>query len=90
MEQHAGRLHRDYKGKHDVIIYYFVDVHIRLLESMYYKWLRIYSGSGTKSSRIPMMKNRLAAQFWARRAIYPFTRKTCNKHARASILQALD
>ena len=20
MEQHAGRLHRDYKGKHDVII----------------------------------------------------------------------
>ena len=39
-------LHRDYEGKRDVIIYDYVDAHIRVLESMYYKRLRTYRRIG--------------------------------------------
>ena len=46
VEQYAGRLHRDYAGKQDVIIYDYVDAHIRVLESMYYKRLRTYKRIG--------------------------------------------
>ena len=46
VEQYAGRLHRDYEGKQDVIIYDYVDAHIRVLESMYYKRLRTYKRIG--------------------------------------------
>ena len=46
VEQYAGRLHRDYEGKRDVIIYDYVDAHIRVLESMYYKRLRTYRRIG--------------------------------------------
>lgn len=46
VEQYAGRLHRDYDGKKDVIIYDYVDAHIRVLESMYYKRLRTYKRIG--------------------------------------------
>ena len=46
VEQYAGRLHRDYEGKRDVIIYDYVDAHIRVLESMYYKRLRTYKRIG--------------------------------------------
>lgn len=42
VEQYAGRLHRDFEGKRDVIIYDYVDSHIRVLERMYYKRLRAY------------------------------------------------
>ncbi|WP_455500662.1 TOTE conflict system archaeo-eukaryotic primase domain-containing protein [Gemmiger sp.] len=46
VEQYAGRLHRDYEGKQDAIIYDYVDAHIRVLESMYYKRLRTYKRIG--------------------------------------------
>ena len=46
VEQYAGRLHRDYEGKQDVIIYDYVDAHIHVLESMYYKRLRTYKRIG--------------------------------------------
>ena len=46
VEQYAGRLHRDYEGKQDVIIYDYVDAHIRVLESMYYKRLCTYKRIG--------------------------------------------
>lgn len=46
VEQYAGRLHRDYEGKDDVIIYDYVDSHIRVLEKMYYKRLRAYKNIG--------------------------------------------
>lgn len=42
----AGRLHRDYESKRDVIIYDYVDAHIRVLESMYYKRLCTYRRIG--------------------------------------------
>lgn len=43
VEQYSGRLHRDYEGKRKVIIYDYVDAHIRVLDKMYY-----YSGICTE------------------------------------------
>lgn len=46
VEQYAGRLHRDYDGKNEVVIYDYVDSHIRVLEKMYHKRLRAYKKMG--------------------------------------------
>ncbi len=46
IEQFAGRLHRDYETKREVIIYDYVDSHIRVLEKMYHKRLRTYKKIG--------------------------------------------
>lgn len=46
VEQYAGRLHRDYEEKKEVIIYDYVDTHIRVLEKMYHKRLRAYKKIG--------------------------------------------
>ena len=46
VEQYSGRLHRDYEGKQNVIIYDYVDTHIRVLDKMYYKRLRTYKKIG--------------------------------------------
>lgn len=46
VEQYAGRLHRDYESKKNVIIYDYVDVNIRVLEKMYHKRLRTYKKIG--------------------------------------------
>ena len=48
IEQFAGRLHRDYETKTEVIIYDYVDSHIRVLEKMYHKRLRTYKKIGYK------------------------------------------
>ncbi|WP_242972013.1 TOTE conflict system archaeo-eukaryotic primase domain-containing protein [Haloimpatiens massiliensis] len=44
--QYAGRLHRSYEGKNEVIIYDYVDVHIPVLERMYHKRLTAYRTLG--------------------------------------------
>ncbi len=46
VEQYAGRLHRDYEGKKDVIIYDYVDMRVRMLDRMYTKRLRTYKNIG--------------------------------------------
>ena len=46
VEQYAGRLHRDYLGKKDVIIYDYVDSHIPVFDNMYAKRLRTYKRIG--------------------------------------------
>ena len=46
VEQYAGRLNRDYKGKRDVIIYDYVDSHIPMFDNMYGKRLRAYKQIG--------------------------------------------
>lgn len=46
VEQYSGRLHRDYESKKDVIIYDYVDSHIKVLEKMYHKRLRTYKKMG--------------------------------------------
>lgn len=44
--QYAGRLHRNYAGKEEVLIYDYVDVHIPVLERMYHKRLTAYHSVG--------------------------------------------
>ena len=46
LEQYVGRLHRDYEGKKDVVVYDYIDSHIRVFESMYAKRLRTYKRLG--------------------------------------------
>ncbi|MBQ3217494.1 MAG: DEAD/DEAH box helicase family protein [Akkermansia sp.] len=46
VEQYAGRLHRDYVGKQDVIIYDYVDLRVRVFDRMYAKRLRTYRRMG--------------------------------------------
>ena len=44
--QYTGRLHRNYEGKKEVLIYDYVDVHIPVLERMYHKRLTAYRSVG--------------------------------------------
>lgn len=44
--QYAGRLHRNFEGKEEVLIYDYVDVYIAVLERMYYKRLTAYRSVG--------------------------------------------
>lgn len=46
LEQYIGRLNRDYEGKKDVIVYDYIDSHIRVFENMYVKRLRTYKRVG--------------------------------------------
>lgn len=46
LAQYAGRLHRNYEGKHEARIYDYVDTHIPVLERMYQKRLRGYGEIG--------------------------------------------
>jgi superfamily II DNA or RNA helicase/predicted MPP superfamily phosphohydrolase len=44
--QYAGRLHRDYHGKRNVLIYDYVDQNVSILNRMYQKRLKIYKAMG--------------------------------------------
>lgn len=46
LEQYIGRLNRDYTGKGEVIVYDYIDSHIRILDNMYAKRLRTYKRTG--------------------------------------------
>ena len=46
LAQYAGRLHRNYEGKHEVRIYDFVDLYVPTLERMYHKRLKGYGELG--------------------------------------------
>ena len=46
LAQYAGRLHRNWEGKHEVRIYDYVDVHVPTLERMYHKRLKGYAELG--------------------------------------------
>lgn len=46
MEQYIGRVNRDYEGKKEVIVYDYIDSHIRVFENMYAKRLRTYKRTG--------------------------------------------
>jgi superfamily II DNA or RNA helicase len=47
--QYTGRLHRNYEGKEDVIVYDYVDANIPVLEKMYYKRIKGYKALGYKT-----------------------------------------
>ena len=44
--QYAGRLHRNFPGKEEVLIYDYVDIHVPVLEKMYQKRLKGYASIG--------------------------------------------
>lgn len=46
LEQYIGRLNRDYTGKEEVIVYDYIDSHIRILDNMYTKRLCTYKRTG--------------------------------------------
>ena len=46
LAQYAGRLHRDYAGKNEVIVYDYVDLNVPMLENMYHKRLKGYKDIG--------------------------------------------
>lgn len=46
--QYAGRLHREYAGKHEVLIYDYVDIRVPLCDIMYRKRLKGYADIGYK------------------------------------------
>ena len=46
LEQYVGRLHRNYPGKKEVIVYDYIDSHLRVFENMYAKRLRTYKRLG--------------------------------------------
>lgn len=48
LAQYAGRLHREYPNKQEVIVYDYVDIHIPVLERMYHKRLTGYAQIGYK------------------------------------------
>lgn len=48
LQQYAGRLHRDYIGKSEVRVYDYIDINVPMLEKMYQKRLKGYSGIGYK------------------------------------------
>lgn len=49
LQQYAGRLHREYPGKQSVMVYDYVDIHIKMLESMYHKRVTGYNSMGYKA-----------------------------------------
>ena len=48
VSQYAGRLHRLYTRKEEVLIYDYIDVHVPVLERMYHKRVKGYAAIGYK------------------------------------------
>lgn len=46
VEQYLGRLNRDYPNKKDVIVYDYIDYHMRYFSNMYFKRLKTYKRIG--------------------------------------------
>jgi superfamily II DNA or RNA helicase len=91
LAQYAGRLHRDYPGKQNVMIYDYVDIHVPVLERMYHKRLTAYAQIGYKAlaanqpdkinliydadSFVPVIKNDFAETKKEILIVSPFLRK---------------
>jgi superfamily II DNA or RNA helicase len=46
LQQYVGRLHRQYRGKHEVRVYDYVDQNIAVLRRMYERRLKGYKAIG--------------------------------------------
>lgn len=69
LAQYAGRLHRNYDGKQEVLIYDYVDVRVPMLERMYHKRLSGYAAIGYTArgdKTAPESENRIFSQeeYW--------------------------
>jgi superfamily II DNA or RNA helicase len=49
LQQYAGRLHRLFEGKNEVLIYDYVDIHVQVFEKMYNRRLSGYASIGYKA-----------------------------------------
>ena len=78
LAQYAGRLHRNYEGKQEVLIYDYVDIRVPMLERMYHKRLSGYAAIGytIRGDRsVPAAENRIFSQeeYWEK-----FSADICN------------
>ena len=69
LAQYAGRLHRNYESKQEVLIYDYVDIRVPMLERMYHKRLSGYAAIGytIRGDRAaPAAENRIFSQeeYW--------------------------
>jgi DNA primase small subunit len=65
IEQYAGRLHREYKGKNEVQIFDYIDIRIPLCDSMYRKRMKGYMAAGYgKKGELCMQKDELLNQIY--------------------------
>ncbi len=69
LAQYAGRLHRNYAGKQEVLIYDYVDIRVPMLERMYHKRLSGYAAIGYTvrgDKTAPASENRIFSQeeYW--------------------------
>ena len=62
VEQYAGRLNRDYKGKENVIVYDYVDSHIPMFDNMFSKRLTVYSGLFTGGHKKPKLIRKIVCE----------------------------
>lgn len=70
LAQYAGRLHREYQGKQEVVIYDYIDFRVPMLERMYQRRLSGYAGIGYSvrgDKNAPDRENRIFGQeeYWA-------------------------
>ena len=75
VEQYAGRLHRDYESKKDVVIYDYVDIHIRVLEKMYHKRIRTYKKIGYEICKNIIVTKQQANAIYDMETYYPVYEK---------------
>ena len=69
LAQYAGRLHRNYESKQEVLIYDYVDIRVPMLERMYHKRLSGYAAIGytIRGDRtVPAAEDRIFSQeeYW--------------------------
>lgn len=60
LEQYMGRLNRDYEGKTEVIVYDYIDSHIRYFDNMYARRLRTYKRTGFQVVTDPAVSKQAA------------------------------
>ena len=85
LAQYAGRLHRNYEGKHEVRIYDYVDIHVPTLERMYHKRLKGYGELGYQV-RFGASDTPVSAVYDGRACIEPFEQDLLNAAKRVFIV----
>ena len=84
LAQYAGRLHRNYEGKHEVRIYDYVDLYVPTFDRMYHKRLKGYGDMGYQV-RSGAPDAPISAVFDGRAWIEPFDQDMINAGKRVVI-----
>lgn len=71
VSQYAGRLHRIYEGKREVVVYDYVDIHVPVLERMYHKRLSAYSALGYCVQASPIETNQKIGMIFNQNSFLP-------------------